>query len=91
MTIENITAMLNTISADSDYFIYEDVIHLTIDDFEGFDGDWNEIEREYEDETAVEAVLAWLAENADEVTEDFYCDYHFGNIIVRVGYTSFDI
>lgn len=91
MTIDTITAMLDTIATDSWYDIIDNHIYLTINDFEGFDDDWNEIEREYEDEEAVDNVLDWLKENADEITGDFYCDYRFGDIIVRVGYTSFDI
>lgn len=91
MTIEIITTQLDRISADSWYRILGNRISLTIDDFEGFDENWSEIEREFVDADAVEAVFEWLAENADYIDDDFYRGYHFGDIVVEVGYTSFDI
>ena len=91
MTIETIIAQLDRISADSYYDISDNHIDLTIDDFEGFDDDWCEVDREFVDADAVEEVLEWLEENADCVDGDFYCYYHFGEIVVEVGYTSFDI
>ena len=91
MTIETILAQLDRISADSYYDINDNHIDLTIDDFEGFDEDWSEIYRELVDEDAVEEILKWLEENADYVDGDFYRYYHFGEIVVEVGYTSFDI
>lgn len=92
MTIETIVNELNRISEDSWYIVYDNgCIRLTIDDFEGFDEDWNEVEREYENPTAVEEVLDWLEENADNVEYDLYDYYHFGDITVVVGFTSFDI
>ena len=91
MTIETITAQLDRISEDSWYEVINNRINLTIDDFEGFDEDWSEVDREYVDEDAVDEVLEWLEENADCVDGDFYHYYHFGDIVVEVGYTSFDI
>ena len=91
MTIETILAQLDRISADSYYDVNDNHIDLTIDDFEGFDEDWSEIYRELVDEDAVEEILKWLEENADYIDGDFYRYYHFGEIVVEVGYTSFDI
>ena len=91
MTIETITTMLDRISADSWYSVNGNHIDLTVDDFAGFDENWCEIDREFEDADAVEEVLEWLGENADCVDGDFYRYYHFGDIVVEVGYTSFDI
>ena len=91
MTIKNITTQLDRISADSWYKVNDNYINLTIDDFEGFDEDWCEIDREFVNADAVEEVLEWLEENADCVDGDFYYYYHFGEIVVEVGYTSFDI
>jgi hypothetical protein len=91
MTIETITAQLDRISADSDYYVNDNCIDLTLDDFEGFDDDWSEVEREFVDEEAVDEVLEWLEKNADYVDGDFYRYYHFGDIEVQVGYTSFEI
>ena len=91
MTIEIITTQLDRISADSWYDVNDNHIDLTIDDFEGFDEHWSEVDREFVDADAVEEVLEWLEENADYIDGDFYRYYHFGDIVVEVGYTSFDI
>ena len=91
MTIELILAQLDRIAADSEYYVDGNEIDLTINDFDGFDEDWGEIFREYDNAEAVEEVLDWLEENADCVHDDYYCQYYFGDIVVEVGYTSFDI
>jgi hypothetical protein len=91
MTIEIITAQLDRISADSQYNMTANQIDLTINDFEGFDENWSEVDREFVDAEAVEEVLQWLAENADCIDGNYYHYYHFGDIVVKVGYTSFDI
>ena len=91
MTIEIITAQLDRISEDSWYDVDDNRINLTINDFEGFDDNWSEIDREFVDAKAVEEVLDWLEENADSSEGDFYEYYHFGDIVVEVSYTSFDI
>lgn len=91
MTIEIITAQLDRISADSWYSVSGTHIGLTINDFEGFDERWREVEREFVDGDAVDEVLEWLEERADRSEGDFYCYYYFGDIVVEVGYTSFDI
>ena len=44
MTIEFITNQLDRISADSWYEVTDNHIDLTIDDFDGFDEDWNDDE-----------------------------------------------
>jgi hypothetical protein len=91
MTIKTITTQLDRISADSWYYVTDNNINLIINDFEGFDENWSEVDREFIDEDTVEEVLEWLEENADNVDGDFYCYYYFGDIVVQVGYTSFDI
>ena len=91
MTIEMITAKLDTIAADSFYSVYEGKIYLDIDDFEGFDEEWDEVYRDLVDEEAVNAVIEWLEKNADKVTGDFYRHFYFGEIEVVLGWTSFDI
>ena len=91
MTINTITAQFDRIAADAEYTVYDNRIYLTIDDFGGFDENWSEIDREFENADAVEEVLNWLKNNADFI-EDHYCRlYHFDNIVVTVGYTSQDI
>ena len=67
--MEKIIEKLETIKTDAYYYVDDEdnEIRLTIDDFEGFDEDWSEVERELENHKAVEEVLEWLEENADEV------------------------
>ena len=91
--MEQIIEKLETIKTDAYYYVDDDdnEIRLTIDDFEGFDEDWSDVERELENHKAVEEVLEWLEENADYVDGDFYRSYYFGEIVVEVGYSSFDI
>lgn len=91
MTIEMLTSMFDRIAADSWYEVEGSRISLTINDSEGFDEDWCDIEREYEDEEAVREVLTWLGEHADLIVGDLYRYYWFSDIEVVVGYASFDI
>jgi hypothetical protein len=92
MTIEIIIAQLERISADSEYdIINNNRIDLIIDDFDGYDDDWGEQERELINGDLVDEVLDWLEKNADCVDGDFYTYYHFGEIVVELSYSSFDI
>lgn len=65
-------------------------MHLTVEDFAGFDEHWHEQFRDY-DEDAVDALLEWLEEHALSVDGDFYTYYHFDGFLVQVGYGSYDI
>ena len=91
MTIENILAQLDRIYADSWYKIKDNLIDVTIDDFDGFDKNWREIDREFVDEDTIDEVIEWFDENADYDDGEFYARYHFGDMLVCVHYTSEDI
>lgn len=64
---------------------------LTIEDFNGFDEDWNEIEREFENDEAVNALLAWLNANYTKRNANLYVHYIFPDFQLTVGYASFNI
>lgn len=64
---------------------------LTIEDFEGFDDHWNEIEREYDNEEAVDALLDWLEANYTERNVNLYIHYTFSDFRLTLGYASFNI
>lgn len=64
---------------------------LTLEDFDGFDEDWNEIEREYDNEEAVDALLDWLEANCIERNVNLYIYYTFPDFRLTLGYASFDI
>lgn len=93
MTIEKIIEMLDKISEDSFYFVYEEFkeIKLTIEDFGGFDEGWREKDRDFEDPESVEEVLDWLEHKADSIDDEWCTEYHIGDITVKVDYTSYSI
>lgn len=64
---------------------------LTLEDFEGFDKHWNEIEREYDNEEAVDALLAWLEANCTGRDANLYIHYTFPDFRLTLGYASFNI
>ena len=65
-------------------------LHLTVEDFAGFDEHWHEQFRDY-DEDAVDALLEWLEEHALSMDGDYYTYYYFDGFLVQVGYASYDI
>lgn len=93
MTIEKIIEMLDRISEDSFYWVYEEFkeIKLTIEDFGGFDENWREKDRDLEDPEGVEGVLNWLELKADSIDDEWCTEYHIGDITVKVDYTSYSI
>lgn len=64
---------------------------LTLEDFEGFDKDWNEVMREYDNEEAIDILLDWLEDNCIDKTERLDIHYVFPDFQVTLGYASFDI
>ena len=84
--------LVNACGVDVELYRYSDgTYNLTLEDFEGFDDDWNEVEREYENEEAVDALLDWLEDNCIDKTERLYIHYVFPDFQVTLGYASFDI
>ena len=73
------------------YFDFEDgCFDVTMCDFEGFDEDWGEIMRDYEDEEMV-GTLFELLDRAERTEGDFYVTYYFEDCSLELGYASFDI
>lgn len=69
----------------------EHLLHITFDDFEGFDEDWEEVYRDYTHPELVDEVMDFLDEHCLSQEGDFYHYYDFGDFVAKVGYTSFDI
>ena len=93
--MEIIIAMLEKMVEDVDYYVREidgekPELVITVDDFEGFDEDWSEIMRDY-DEEAVDGLIEWLEEHCISEDGDFYSYYYFEEFDVELGYSSFDI
>ena len=65
---------------------------VTINDFDGFDDDWNEVDREFVLPDLLDKLLDMLASEAYEIAEDGLCKiYRFEDFYVRVEYESYDI
>lgn len=92
MTREMMVAAIEALGADASLWERSDgLLDVTFEDFEGFDEDWSEIDREYDDEEAVDAFLEMLDRECVSREGDFYVTYHFEGFDVQVGYASFDI
>lgn len=66
-------------------------ISVDFDDFDGFDEDWSEEFRDFDDEDKCENFIRFLRKECKSMDEDFYSYYYFEDFYVRVGYTSYDI
>lgn len=93
MMMMELVGMMMQAQENGDAFVdfYGDALHFTVNDFEGFDEDWSEVDHEFVNAELVEAIEDALDEMADEVVGDFYVEYHFGDAVVELGYTSYDI
>jgi hypothetical protein len=93
MTYEKMVAMLEALGQDVYYDYYEKnhKFDVTLYDFEGFDDDWDEIYRDYDDPEAVEHFLDVLEEESLSCEGDYYETYYFDGFSVQIGYSSFDI
>lgn len=91
MTKIEILKMLNDLGDDA--YVYErgDDISVDLNDFEGFDENWSEIMRDYDNPKKVQQALDTLQRTAIIVEHDYYTTYYFKDCSVIVGYTSFDI
>lgn len=85
--------MLNELEETNDVDFYEDkdTLHVNFNDFEGFDEDWEEIFRDYENGGLVHQVLNFLENNCKSQEGDLYKEFIFDDFNVIVGYSSFDI
>lgn len=86
-----IVEMIKEMENDVDFREVDNKIIVTIDDFFGFNDDFEEVFREYENPEKVEAFKDFLEKGCLEKEDDFYIRYHFNDCEVVLGYTSFDI
>ena len=86
-----VMTMIDACENDVDFEIEHSTIYLTVDDFSGFDKDWNEIMRDYDHPEEVSALLDWLGDNCISQTNNLYVVYSFNGFTVHLGFTSFDI
>lgn len=91
MTLEMMVEMLEALGNDVTFDVDGTNIDVTVEDFGGFDEDWSEIDREFDDEEAVDAFLETLTRECVSQEGDFYVVYHFEGFDLELGYGSFDI
>lgn len=92
MTREMMVAAVEALGEDVSLWERSDgTLDVTVEDFEGFDDDWSEVDREFDDEEAVDAFLEMLERECVSQEGDFYVTYHFDGFDVQLGYASFDI
>lgn len=91
MTKTEILKMLNDLGDDAYVYEHGDDISVDLNDFEGFDDNWSEIMRDYDNPKKVQQALDTLQRTAIIVEHDYYTTYYFEDCSVIVGYTSFDI
>lgn len=92
MTMEMMKEQLKALSGDISFYEYtdENKLDVTVEDFKGFDKDWCEVYTDI-DEDAVDAMVEWLEEHCDFHEGDFYHCYTFGDLVVCLGWASYDI
>jgi len=91
MTREMVLELLTTLGSDIDVYERMDgTICATVQDFEGFDENYSEVYRDY-DEDATDAVYERLEAEASEVSGSFYRYFQFDGFYVVWGYSSMDI
>ena len=95
MSLEMVVEMVEALGQDAFYDVYEDEdgveVSVSIYDFEGFDEDWSEVFRDY-DEEAVDHFEEVLEHECVSYEPDcVVCYYHFEGFDVSVRYSSSDI
>lgn len=63
---------------DVNYREYENTFYITVNDFEGFDEHWSEIDRELVNEELVEELEEFL-ENVNYTVENYTIELHYSS------------
>lgn len=66
-------------------------VDITIEDFEGFDENWEEVNRDYVNPDKISELVNYLEENGTDKVEELYKWYTIDNTRICLGYSSFDI
>lgn len=93
MTIHaQIINAIKALADDATYYISPNGdIHVNFEDFEGFNENWDEVEREYDNPKAVEKFQSMLARECNFIERNYYTYYYFNKFKVVAGYASYDI
>ena len=92
MTMEMMKEQLEALCKDISFWEYNDEnkLDVIVEDFEGFDEDWNEVYADI-NEDAVDKMIEWLETHCDSHEGNFYQYYTFGDLVVCLGWASYDI
>lgn len=88
--MEMVLELLGTLGDDVDVHVCADEVCVTVEDFIGFDDEFEEVDRDY-DEDAVDAVYDTLSDACDSKEGDYYHYFQFDGFTVVWGYASMDI
>ena len=91
MTKIEILKMLTDLGDDAYVYEHGDDISVDLNDFEGFDENWSETMRDYDNPKKVQQALDTLQRTAIIIEDNFYTTYHFEDCSVIVGYASYEI
>ena len=92
MTMEMMKEQLEALCKDISFWEWDDEnkLDVTVEGFEGFDEDWDEVYADIDDD-AVDKMIEWLESHCDSYEGDLYHYYTFGDLVVCLGWASFDI
>ena len=93
MTMERMKEQLKALCKDISFWenTDENILDVTVEDFEGFDEDWDEVYADI-NENAVNTMIEWLDKHCDSHDSGcFYQYYTFGNLVVCLDWESYDI
>ena len=93
MTMEMMKEQLEALCKDISFWEYDDEnkLDVTVEDFEGFDEDGDEVYADIDDD-AVDKMIEWLESHCDSHEGDsLYHYYTFGDLVVCLGWASYDI
>lgn len=91
MTYEKVMEMAMALGEDAVVCSGDGWIDVEIQDFGGFDEDFGETPREYDDEEAVDGFLQMLDDECVSRGGDLYVDFHFDGFTVQLGFSSFEV
>ena len=91
MTYEEMMEVIEGLGEDVEVSTIGETIYVTVQDFDGFDSLWCEIERVLTNAAAVEAFEEMLETECLSQEGDFVTFYYFEGFRVRLGYASADI
>ena len=95
MSLEEVVAMVEALGCDAYYDVYEDEdgveVSVGLCDFDGFDEDYHEVMRLFDDAEAVDHFEEMLEQECVSYEIDYVSYYHFEGFDVSVRYDSSDI